>query len=259
MGMPRKASGASKPTEHQAERSVVPQEEGFADHLSAAIALNRKRRDVYDRLSGGASRSLSNTLIALEFASLPAAHALDLWAKRFQAQGISVLKDDFVSMQNVPSPFAPPRWKEVASDQDASQVEKWLGDYRKRISTALDENDFSGIAQASYDLLSRLEGAESESRTHWAMSKHLVESLGLSAMNAISYADQSGGETLRLSRAIIRYQSLGLMGAVGIDRQAQTLHQRGIGILVNDIPQIPFAQNWAALGSTKVKPSITSP
>jgi hypothetical protein len=231
----------------QAERQVAPpDEEGFAGHLKAAIQLNLTRRDVYDRLSGGASRSLSNQLIALERLSLPAAHMLDLWAKRFQDQGIAVLEDDFVSMRNVRSPFTPPRWHGVASEQEASKVETWLSDYRKTIRSALGDDDFAAIAEASYDLLKRIEAAETGSQTHWAMSKHLVESLGLAAMNAVDHAEKSGGETLRFSRTFIRFQSLGLLGSASIDRKAQTFHQKGIGIVVNDIPHIPFAQSWEA-------------
>ncbi len=229
----------------QAERLVAPpDEEGFAGHLEAAIRNNRARRDVYDRLSGGATRSLSNQLIALERLTLPAAHALDLWAKGFQDQGIPVLQDDFVSMRNVRSPFAPPRWRGVSSAQEASKVETWLADYRKTIRNALGDDDFTGIAEASYALLKRLEATETGSQTHWAMSKHLVESLGLAAMNAIDHAEQSHGETTRLSRTFIRFQSLGLLGSASIDRKAQSFHQKGIGIVVNDVPHIPFAERW---------------
>jgi hypothetical protein len=238
----------------QAERQVAPpDEEGFAGHLKAAIQLNRTRRDVYDRLSGGATRSLSNQLIALEQLTLPAAHALDLWASRFQDQGIAVLKDDFVSMQSVRSPFAPPRWRGVASDQEASKVETWLSDYRKTIRSALGDDDFAAIAEASDDLLKRLEATETGCQTHWAMSKHMVESLGLAAMNAIDHAEKSGGETLRFSRKFIRFQSLGLLGSVRIDRKAQIFHQKGIGIVVNDIPHIPFAERWESRANAKAR------
>lgn len=230
-------------------RQVRPQatphaEEGFADHLEAAIRLNRSRRDVYDRLSGGKSRSLSNRLITLERLTLPAAYGFDRWAKRYQKQGIPIVKGDFVPMQDVRSPFAPPRWRGVANDQDASRLENWLGDYRKTIRTALGKDDFAGIAQASYDLLKRLDAHEESTQTHWAMTKHLVESLGLAAMNAVDYAAMSQGETHRLSRTFLRFQSLGLLGSISLDRKAQALHQKGIGILVNDIPHIPFAQRW---------------
>ncbi|MNR88742.1 hypothetical protein D3C72_196920 [compost metagenome] len=226
--------------------SSPPLEDGFAQHLKDAIALNRSRRDVYDRLSGGGTRSLSNQLIMLENLTLPAAYALDLWAKRFQKQGIPVMQEDFVSMQDVRSPFAPPRWRGVASDQDAAEVEGWLKTYRETIRQAVGKNDFAAIAEASHGLLERLEATEQAKQTHWAMTKHLIESLGLAAMNAIDHAARSDGETLTLSRTFLRFQSLGLMGSVSVDRKAQTFHQKGIGILVNDVPLIPFAERWEA-------------
>lgn len=231
----------------QAQASAPPLEEGFAQHLKEAIALNRSRRDVYDRLSGGGSRALSNKLIMLENLTLPGAHALDLWAKRFQKQGIPVMQADFVSMQDVRSPFAPPRWRGAASDQDAAEVEGWLKTYRDTLRQAVGKNDFTAIAEASYGLLERLEGTEQAKQTHWAMTKHLIESLGLAAMNAIDHAARSDGETLTLSRTFLRFQSLGLLGSVKLDRQAQSFHQKGIGIVVNDVPHIPFADRWKAL------------
>lgn len=237
------------PTElrQDAKPSAPAHEEGFAQHLNEAIALNRSRRDVYDRLSGGGSRSLSNRLILLEQLTLPAAHALDLWAKRFQKAGIPVLQADFVTMQGVRSPFAPPRWRGAASDAEAKALESRLDAYRDTIGAALARNDFAGIAEASYTMLETLDATEKATRTHWAMTKHLVESLGLAAMNALTYAEQSNGETLKLSRTFIRFQGLGLLGSVGLDRKAQALHQKGIGIVVNDVPHIPFAERWKAL------------
>jgi hypothetical protein len=230
--------------------------EGFRDHLQAALQLNRSRRDVYDRLSGGRTRSLSNALINLELLSLPPAMLMDAWAKRFQERGIPIIQGDFVSMEEVRSPFAPPRWRGVASDAEAEQVQAWLDAYRKELGKALDDNDFEGLAQATHSLLGRLEQAEHEHQTHWAMTKHLIESLGLATMNAIDYSDASGGETRRLSRAFIRLQSMGLLGSVALDRKAQDLHRQGFGILVNDIPDIPFARLWEARSSAdSVRPT----
>jgi hypothetical protein len=231
----------------QEERTGTTRPEGgFAQHLEEAIQLNRSRRDVYDRLSGGRTRSLSNQLIALEQLTLPFAYVLDRWAARFHARGLPVLKEDFVSMQEVRSPFAPPRWRGVASAPETERIQGWLDGYRKTLGEALGRNDFIAIAQTSHDLLGRLEEAEKEQQVHWAMTKHLVESLGLAALNALDYAERSGGDTLRLSRTFIRFQALGLLGATSVDRKAQGFHRQGIGILVNDIPEIPFASRWKA-------------
>lgn len=225
---------------------ISPAPEGFRDHLRGALALNRERRDVYDRLSGGKSRALSNTLIALERLSLPAAMLMDAWARPYQERGIPVMHADFVSMTQVRSPFAPPRYRGVAGDSEIETVKGWLADFRKGLGDKLDRGDFTGLARDAHDLLSRLEATERRLGSHFAMSKHLVESLGLAAMNAADYAEQSQGETLRLSRTFIRLQSLALITAVWIDRRAQELHRQGIGILVNDVPDIPFAARWNA-------------
>ncbi|MBM3266572.1 MAG: hypothetical protein FJZ01_02900 [Candidatus Sericytochromatia bacterium] len=79
------------------------------------------------------------------------------------------------------------------------------------------------------------------------MCRHIVESLGLGAVTAISCAARSDGATVGLSRDLIAIQLLALGGAVDTDTQAQALHARGIGILVNDLPSIPFLERWAAV------------
>lgn len=225
--------------------------EGFRDHLRGALALNHERRDVYDRLSGGKSRSLSNTLIALERLSLPAAMLMDAWAKPYQERGIPLMHADFVSMTQVRSPFAPPRYRGVASDSEVETVKGWLSDFRKGLGDHLDRADFTALAGEAHDLLERLEATERRTGSHFAMSKHVVESLGLAALNAADYAARTQGETLRLSRTFIRLQSLALLTAVSLDRRAQELHRQGIGILVNDIPDIPFAARWQAKQATE--------
>lgn len=243
-GSPRPLGAIPSELKPKGPQAALPPEESFRQHLQEAVQLNRERRDIYDRLSGGRSRSLSNRLILLERLTLPVASYLDRQAKRFQDRGIPILQQDFVSMQGVRSPFAPPRWKGVASDSQAEAIQAWFSDYRKTLSRALERNDFEAIAEASYDLLGRLEEAETRTQVHWAMSKHLIESLGLAAMNASGYAARSEGETLRLSRNFLKVQSLGLLGSVSVDRKAQGLHQLGIGIVVNDVPEIPFAARW---------------
>lgn len=249
-GSPPARDAEIRPAAKAAPKSDPPPVEGFREHLQAAIQLNRSRREIYDRYSGGRTRAFSNTLIGLELLSLPPAMLLDAWAKRFQERGIPIIQGDFVSMTAVRSPFAPPRWRGVANDAEAEQVQAWLAAYRKELGAALDGDDFEGLARSTHDLLGRLERTEREHRTHWAMTKHLIESLGMAAMNAGDYADASNGETRRLSRAFIRLQSMGLLGSVALDRKAQDLHRQGIGILVNDIPDIPFARAWEARSAT---------
>jgi hypothetical protein len=78
------------------------------------------------------------------------------------------------------------------------------------------------------------------------MSRHIVESIGLGAVNALHYDRQSQGGTLKLSRDLVRLQALSLFSTTFYDRMAQRHQARGVGILVNDVPPIPFRTAWQA-------------
>ena len=46
---------------------------------------------------------------------------------------------------------------------------------------------------------------------------------------------------------MIRLHRLSLRGSLRLDEDAQPLHAEGVGILVNDLPMIPFESRWQAV------------
>ncbi len=219
---------------------------GFTHHLQDAIQSNQARREYYARVSGGASRALSNHLIRLERLTLPFAWYFDARADRFNRQGLAVVDGDFVSMQAVRPPETPPTHRKVAGQADIKRLDAWLDTYRADLSKALDTRDFGRIAELTDTLLSRIEGLEASADAHFAMTKHVAESVGYAAMHALDYHQQSGGKTDDLTARFVQLQAFGLTGTIGIDRRAQELHRQGIGIIVNDLPHIPFQAEWRA-------------
>ena len=73
------------------------------------------------------------------------------------------------------------------------------------------------------------------------MVRHLLESIGLAAVNATRFAELSAGRTRCLSRNLLLFEAKGLRTAVTLDRRAQEVHALGFGIIVNDVPSIPFS------------------
>lgn len=222
----------------------TPSQEGFATHLRDALASNRARREVYAARSGGASRALSDHVIRLERLTLPFAALFDLRARRFNRQGIPIVSRDLVSMSGVRPADTPPEHRGVATRPQVRQLEGWLAAYRKDVSRSLGRRDFERIAELTHDLLGRIEGLEVEADAHFAMTKHVAESVGYAALHAVDYHAQSGGKTDDLAARFIRLQAFGLMGTVPIDQRAQALQQQGLGIIVNDLPAIPFEAEW---------------
>lgn len=76
------------------------------------------------------------------------------------------------------------------------------------------------------------------------MTRHMLESIGISACHSIDYAEESGGRTLLLSKTLVLSQVWGLALSLGIDAKAQACHALGAGIIENDLPHIPFEQTW---------------
>ncbi|MBO9541052.1 hypothetical protein J7643_10730 [bacterium] len=251
-GGDQKAGAPAKrpePPRLAAQSSYVPAQSttGFYQHVREAIHSNRERREVYAKASKGASLPLSQKLISLEFLVLPLAAWFDRAAADFNKRGIPVVKGDFVSMSGVLPPETPPRHRKQASDADVRLLKGWLDDYQDATQVAIKRRDFKQVAALSVSLLDRVEQLEKKADSHFAMTKHLVESVGFAAAHGVQTHAASHGEADDLVARFLKVQAFGLSGAVSMDRDAQRLHARGIGILVNDLPAIPLREAWAQL------------
>lgn len=68
----------------------------------------------------------------------------------------------------------------------------------------------------------------------------MLESLGLAALHAPQYLEQSGGETEKLAKQLVGVQLWLADTGIYMDKLAQGCHAMGAGIIVNDVPEIPF-------------------
>jgi hypothetical protein len=222
-----------------------PAEAGMELHLREAIALNRARKERYARLTDGGSDGLFRRLIASEWVLLPVARLVDAQAAPFVAQGIPVVTSDFVPMESV-APFGtpvPPARAMSRADEAAARAILWR--LVRRSNDGLE-----ATAQACAQALEELRLLEGEAGLSFPMSRHLVESLGLAALHGLQHNQDSGGETAGLVRRLVGLQRLGLvtLDPVGIDRQANRFHQQGLGIIANEVPAIPFEEEWGRSG-----------
>lgn len=219
---------------------------GMLQHLDEAIALNTSRRAYYASRTGGRSYLLSTTLISLEKLSRSAAAVLDLEAKPFQQAGIPIVSADFVPMSGLPLAAKPPQFRNVADKAHVRALDRQLTDYRKAMPKICTEQDLRQVAALSYRMLETIDRTERSAGSHFAMTKHVVESIGMAALNGLRWAAQSGGETLPLTAKLVESQELALLSSLWIDKQAQRCHAKGAGIIVNDMPPIPFKTHWEA-------------
>ena len=213
---------------------------GFHRHIRDAIRINRQRRPVYGAMAGGPARRASDLLIRTEYLCLPFAAVFDRRARRFNEAGIPIVQDDFVSMEGIRDPHDPPRYTGRAWQGEFAALGGQLNDYKRSLAGRAKALDFDRAAGDTAQMLTAVAERETRCEAHFAMVWHLLESIGLAAVNAIRFAEQSSGETRSLSRDLLLFEARGMRTAVTLDRRAQEVHALGVGIIVNDLPAIPF-------------------
>jgi hypothetical protein len=72
-------------------------------HIREAMTLNETRKPEYSKLSAGASESISNALISFEKELIVGSYVADVVAYPFQAAGIPIACDEFISMSETPA------------------------------------------------------------------------------------------------------------------------------------------------------------
>lgn len=202
----------------------------FTLHLLEAILINFYRSFYYAKRSFLTSLPLSLLLITLEVSILPFAFIFDIWALWFNIQGINIVKNDFVSMQNIFNKEQPPLYTNSLSAKE-------LVTKIKNIMKTCQCTDFQSGFMTLKALINDIENYEKEKEAHFAMTLHILESITYFMQHAIDYEEQNK-KTKTLSKVMINFQFLALYSATYFDTIAQKFHKKGIGIIVNDLPKI---------------------
>lgn len=213
-------------------------------HVTDAIALNARRGRAYAAMTGGKSRALTRTLIVFERFCLVPLVLFDLWGRKYNRQGVPVVAADFVAMSAIKELTAPLRLNGQATATDLRSLRNGIKAYRKSVLRATARGEFQEASRLTFELLQFLHELEDRSRSLFPMTRHILESIGNAALNAVTYAAQSNGRTVRLSKTFVVAHILGLGVTVGIDKKAQACHALGAGIVENDVPHIPFEDAW---------------
>ncbi len=207
----------------------------FSAHLRDAIDLNLARADAYAARTGGRSRPLSWLLVGLERLCLPTARWFEL-----RAEGIPrrqhLLELSFVPMQGLPESGALPFRRAGPARRQSALALRLLRRLSRQTRAALRDGELGPVVTACERALAGLEVLERRHDAHLAMSRHLVESVGRVAM----VATRLGLERDRFAQDLLRLHLVGLPLAPRLDARAQRVHQAGVGLLVNDLPEIPF-------------------
>ena len=209
----------------------------FEEHLRDAVEINKKREKLYADLTHGKSKLVSRSLILSEKASIPFSKIPDHWAKKFMSNGIPIVKEEFISMNLIPSfskcfPFEPEPRSEYKR-QNGTQI-------LSRIFTTFRKEGFEGAKKVLMEELNHLQSP----RAYHVMLRHILESMLRVATLApahealrlkLGFVDS----TLPLSHYLFYSHFSSFHFAVWLDEKAAPLQASGIPILFQDVPNIP--------------------
>lgn len=230
-----------------AVQGEVWQGHGFAQHLKEAIALNQLRAPLYAARSGGASRCVSRRLVLLEQLTRPFAWLTDQRAKKWNARGVGIVRDDFVPMSGAAPWDRPVRFRGRMTEAQQETLSARLSRFRDELGDLVEADDFAGAARRTHQELQAVEALEQTWGCHLAMTLHVLEQIGFVAANCKGYVEQDP-EVASFARKFVRRMGWGLPASPGLDRDAQAAHAFDAGVILNDVPPIPFRAACARAG-----------
>ncbi|MCB9091843.1 MAG: hypothetical protein H6621_03060 [Halobacteriovoraceae bacterium] len=208
----------------------------FRKHILDAIELNKQRKPLYEAISDGESKKISNKLISMEYLLIPISLYFDLSALRLQNKGVPLMCDEFIDMSETP-PFT--ALDEIPKTQynnlPTLSIEEKISQYRE----AMDQNSFTKISKLSEKYLKELEKYPS----YFCLYRHFTESILRASNKAMQYQAMALKNEVKfdssLSWRFIDLQVSGLKRVNKIDILAAPLQFKGIPIICNDVPHIP--------------------
>ncbi|MDD3149125.1 MAG: hypothetical protein PHD82_17685, partial [Candidatus Riflebacteria bacterium] len=212
---------------------------GLYEHLVDAIRSHEHRMPYYAGKTQGRSDAIFKKIATLQRLNLPVAWYIDLQAGRFQKDGIPIITADLVDMKTIYPAAQPPAFKGKMTAQTLSGLRQQVKAFQKKAMHSLKKAAFQDVAAATHDLVTLVRKLEQEHAAHLAMTVHMLDSIGYSALHAARYQQLSAGETDGLARQYLAIQIFPLQECLPTDHKAQDLHAMGAGVIVNDVPEIP--------------------
>jgi len=216
------------------------QQTPFTGHVREAIEVNKARQKYYADISKGATSKVSLLYTSLEYSLFPITFVFDRWAQKFRSAGIPVLAEDFVPMSGISSVDKPLLRRGMLDRVGRRELRKMLRAWQWKSSLAAARKDFLKVQLLAINVLHELRQMELRHNCNLSLTIHFVESVGLASRNADRLSRQYAKRADNFYRAFIAIQISGVRLFSKVDLQAQPFHRAGIGIIVNDLPAIPF-------------------
>lgn len=219
---------------------------GLYEHLDDAIKSHESRMPYYSSVTNGKSDAIFKKIAGLQTLNLPISWYIDLQAKRFQRLGIPVITGDLINMNTINPKEQPPIYQGIMPEITLKDLRIRMREFQKKAVKALKKSDFMAIAQATHEIIMYVKELEKTHDAHLAMTVHMLDSIGYTALHAADHQQQTHGDTDNLYRQFLTIQIFPMQQCLPTDLKAQQLHALGAGVIVNDVPDIPFLKEWNA-------------
>jgi hypothetical protein len=219
---------------------MINKNTGFRAHFHEASIINRERKRQYSMLTLGKSNSTSSVLIFWEKLLYPVAWYFDMRAEPFNQQGIGIITNDFVSLHNLPSVDTKPTYRNILSFRIIAKLFPVMFKLRWAVRRHLAKRDFVTVYSKLCEAIDYISDIEKNNQVHIAMLKHILESAAFATKNAIYYTKSGNPQVAALAALFINSQMLGTILSPFVDRSATKIHRLGVGMVVNDVPGIPY-------------------
>ncbi len=212
-------------------------------HLLEAIHLNKARKKLYRQHFGAKAANVFAEVMLYEHLMLPFALILDWQAKPFLCSGVSILKDDLVSIGMTPNFSSVRSMPQSFERPDSREAVKNL---KKRLRETIEADRSSNDVHFTKTVeLLTLKINELQLGPHVnCLQRHFLESTALALTHADTYqlkAQELGLKStlpLSIKFAKVHLQALSIMAR--LDRNAYPLQKEGIPIFCQDVPPIRF-------------------
>ena len=221
------------------------QNKPFTHHTKSAIRNNRDRKKYYSDLSNKKTKKISFLLNFFSYLQLPLTLLIDNVAKKYNKKGILILENDFIELSEINPKHQLVEKQNIISKELYNYIDIERKNYIKNIKYLLKNKELEKICEISDVFIKNIEEIEKNDNCNIPLTKHIVESVGFSALHGIEYKKQSNGKTQQLTIFIIKHHVVGLYNSLRwFDKKCQIFFSKNIGIIINDIPSIPFCAEW---------------
>ncbi|KAL1504405.1 hypothetical protein AB1Y20_010811 [Prymnesium parvum] len=226
------------------------------EHIADAIMLNRHRRKYYAQVTQNASWKLSFLLTTSERALRPTLFVMDRLAARCRrraapgskCQNMLTNNHDWYSMGDVQPRERAPKYRKQATAEERRAMRRALRSFTSICCGGLSCGQFGIVAEEAARALREVDLLEERQQVHWAMVKHVLESCGIMALHSVQYTTENPSCKTLCAFVIFCHLCMLRSGMIFVfDHWAQECHCKGAAILVNDVPHIPFLEEYDAL------------